>query len=128
MRVGAIELRLLEFLNSAGPTSVRDASNSFGKEQGVGLTTVQQMMERLRQKGLLERYREGGIWIYRTKESRETVLQGVVADFVDRTLGGSLEPLALYLTDRSKVSPEEFEKLRQIVNRIPGETEGDSGN
>ena len=91
MRVGAIELRLLEHLTKVGPVSVREAADSFGREHGIGLTTVQQMMDRLRKKELLQREQVAGIWIYRGVESRENVLKGVVKDFVERTLGGGHE-------------------------------------
>jgi predicted transcriptional regulator len=126
MRVGAIELRLLEHVAAAGPTSVRDASDTFGREHGIGLTTVLQMMERLRKKELLERHRVEGIWVYRGVESRENVLKGVVMDFVDRTLGGSLEPFMLYLADRSKVSEAQLQEVREIVERLSGEASGEA--
>jgi len=123
MRVGAIELRLLEHISKVGPTSVREAAESFGKEHEIGLTTVQQMMDRLRKKSLLTREQVGGIWIYRGVESRENVLKGVVRDFVERTLGGSLEPFALYLADRSSVSEETLTELRQIVAKLSDEAD-----
>jgi len=111
-----------------GPMSVREAADSFGQEQGIGLTTVQQMMDRLRKKELLQREQVGGIWIYSGVESRENVLKGVVKDFVERTLGGSLEPFALYLADRSSVSDKDLNELRQIVERLSPEVEKNRGN
>ncbi len=127
MRVGAIELRLLEHLTNAGPQSVRETADSFGKEQGIGLTTVQQMMDRLRKKELLTREQVAGIWIYRGVESRENVLKGVVKDFVERTLGGSLEPFALYLADRSNSSGKHLDELRNLVEHLSADVEKDSG-
>jgi predicted transcriptional regulator len=127
MRVGAIELRLLEHFTNSGPMSVREAADTFGKEHSVGLTTVQQMMDRLRKKELLQREQVNGTWIYRGVESREAVLKGVVKDFVERTLGGSLEPFALYLADRSTVSEETMTELRGIVGKLSSEVEQDNG-
>ncbi len=127
LRVGAIELRLLEHFAAVGPTSVRDAADSFGKEHGIGLTTVQKMMERLRKKQLLERKAVDGIWVYRSVETREEVLKGVVRDFVDRTLAGSLEPFMLYLADPATVSSERLEELRQIVDHLSAEVEKQDG-
>lgn len=126
MRVGAIELRLLEYLAGSGPVSIRDAADGFGREQGIGLTTVQQMMERLRKKELLRREQVNGIWLYSPVETRETMLKGVVQDFVERTLGGSLEPFALYLADqKTTVSREKLAELRQLVERLSDEVDGD---
>jgi len=105
--------------------SVREAADTFGKEHSIGLTTVQQMMDRLRKKELLQRDQISGTWLYRGVESRETVLKGVVKDFVERTLGGSLEPFALYLADRSTVSEETMSELRKIVGELSPEVEKD---
>ena len=128
MRVGAIELRLLEHCARVGPTTVREAADSFGKEHGIGLTTVQQMMERLRKKTLLQRQKVDGIWVYRGVESRESVLKGVVKDFIDRTLGGSIEPFMLYLADPSNESGDRLDEVRRIVERLSSEVEdGDGG-
>jgi predicted transcriptional regulator len=127
VRIGAIELRLLEHITNTGPMSVREAADSFGKEHGVGLTTVQQMMDRMRKKELLQRDQIGGTWIYRSVESRETLLKGVVKDFVERTLGGSLEPFALYLADRSTVSEQTMTELRNIVGLLSSEVEKENG-
>jgi predicted transcriptional regulator len=121
MRVGAVELRLLEHCTAVGPTSVREAAETFGREHSLGLTTVQQMMERLRKKELLCRDRVDGIWLYRAVNSRENMLKGVVQDFVERTLGGSLEPFALYLADRKGVSEAQLQELRQLVEKLDAE-------
>ena len=106
---------------------MREAADTFGKEHGVGLTTVQQMMDRLRKKELLQREKVAGIWIYRGVESREQVMKGVVKDFVERTLGGSLEPFALYLADRSKVNDAHLAELRLIVDQLSSDVEKDDG-
>jgi len=113
----------MEHIAKVGATTVRSAADTFGVEQGIGLTTVLQMMERLRKKGHLTRRQGEGGWIYEPVESRENVLKGVVGDFVERTLGGSLEPLALYLADPSKVSPEELRQLKAMMERLSDEVE-----
>ena len=127
MRVGAIELRLLEHCSKVGPTTVREAADSFGKEQGSGLTTVQQMMERLRKKQLLQREQVDGVWVYQGVESRDNVLKGVVRDFVERTLDGSLEPFLLYLADPSTATKQRVDELRSIVERLSTEVEKEDG-
>lgn len=125
MRVGAMELRLMRVIAEQGPMTVRQAAETFGKEQGVVITTVQQMMERLRKKGVLEREQVDGVWTYRTVETQDGVLRGVVRDFVERTLGGSLEPFALYLASRPDIPDAEVERLREIMERLSDERERD---
>lgn len=120
-----MELRLMRVIAEQGPMTVRQAAESFGKEQGVVITTVQQMMERLRKKGVLERDHIDGVWTYRTVENQDGMLRGVVHDFVERTLGGSLEPFALYLAAKPDISDAEVARLREIVERLSDERERD---
>ena len=125
MRVGATELRLMRLIAEQGPMTVRQAADSFGRDHGVVITTVQQMMDRLRKKGLLEREQVDGVWTYRAVESKDGVMRGVVRDFVERTLGGSIEPFALYLASKPNISDEEVDQLRAIVERLSKERERD---
>jgi predicted transcriptional regulator len=66
----------------------------------------------------LTREQVGGVWVYRAVQSREKVLRDVVKDFVERTLGGSLEPFALYLADPTNVTKEDLAQLRAIVDKL----------
>lgn len=125
MRVGAMELRLSRWIAERGPMTVRQAAETFGKEHEVVITTVQQMMERLRKKGVLEREQVDGVWTYRSVETQDGMLRGVVQDFVERTLGGSLEPFALYLSANPDISDAEVDRLKQIVERLSEERERD---
>jgi hypothetical protein len=53
------------------------------------------------------------------------MLRGVVQDFVERTLGGSPEPFALYLSSNPDISDAEVDRLRQIVERLSDAREKD---
>ena len=41
-----------------------------------------------------------------------------VGHFVDRALGGSISPLAAYLTDRAEVSDDELRELKRAVEAL----------
>jgi predicted transcriptional regulator len=58
-------------------------------------------------------------------ESRENIMKGVVRDFVERTLGGSLEPFMLYLADRSTLSEKDLAEVREIAERLSSEVDKD---
>ena len=120
-KLGTEELRLLRLIAERGPTTVREASDSYGVEAGVRLTTVGQMMERLRKKGLLERDSQDGTFRYRSTVSADQLLEGVVRDFVQNSLGGSLSPFALYLS-KGDVSQDEIAELRKILDKLGGKS------
>ncbi|MGV3618815.1 MAG: BlaI/MecI/CopY family transcriptional regulator [Fimbriimonas sp.] len=116
---GVEELKLLRLIAERGPTTVREASDLYGVSAGVRLTTVGQMMERLRKKGALVREAAAGGFVYRSTADTDQLMGGVVRDFVDRSLGGSLSPFALYLAEKGKEIPEnELAELRSIIERL----------
>jgi len=119
--IGTEELRLLRFIAERGPTTVREASETFGAETGVRLTTVQQMMERLRTKGYLVRTPHEVAFKYSSRLTTEELMEGVVREFVEGSLGGSLNPFALYLTKNPKISEQDLAELRRIVNELSEE-------
>lgn len=113
------ELKLLRLIAEHGPWTVREASDAYGAANGVRLTTVQQMMERLRKKGALIREPSLRGLLYRSTATAEELLGGAVRDFVDRSLEGSLSPFAMYLAERGHTIPDhEIAELKRIIERL----------
>lgn len=119
--VGEQELALLRHVADAGGTTVGEAAETFGTDRGLARSTILTMMERLRKKGFLVRRLDRGIYRYRTRSSSDTLLKGAVRRFVEGPLGGSVAPLAAYLTDAHDVSDEELRELQDVVNRLRAE-------
>ena len=46
------------------------------------------------------------------------LLAGVVGDFVQRSLAGSLSPFVTYLSEAEDVSEEELQQLQDVVARL----------
>jgi len=82
------------------------------------------MMERLRRKGHLVRRAEGGIYRYRVAVAAGEAVRRTVADFVARTLAGSVSPFVAYLAEREDLTPEELAELERLVARLGGRSEG----
>lgn len=114
--LGEQELDALRFVAENGPISAGQAARDFGVNRGLARTTVLTMMERLRQKGFLRRRLIDGVFLYSPAVDRQVVLTNLVADFVERSLGGSLAPFATYLSDSGRLSEKEIESLRRIVD------------
>lgn len=116
--IGDRELALLTWVAERGDASVGEAAEDYGRDRGLARSTVLTMMERLRRKGHLGRRRVEGVYRYAPTRPAGEVLRGVVASFVERTLGGSLSPFAAYLAEAESVSPEELAELESIVARL----------
>jgi len=123
--VGDQELVLLRYVAEAGPSSVGEVAEGFGEPRGLARSTVLTMMERLRQKGRLERRQAEGVYKYFSLASEGDLLRGAVRTFVEKTLEGSVSPFVAYLTETAEVSDGELAELENLVTRLKSKkTEG----
>lgn len=118
--LGERELEILGWISERAPVSVGEVTEGWGEPLGLTRSTVQVMMERLRQKGYLERRKEAGRkgYAYRPPVPQGEVLRGIVAQFVEKTLGGSLTPFVTYLSEAKGLSEDELAALRQLVDQL----------
>jgi len=123
--VGDQELMLLRYIAESGPASVGEVAEGFGEPRGLARSTVLTMMERLRQKGRLERRQAEGVYKYFSLASEGDLLRGAVRTFVEKTLAGSVSPFVAYLTETGEVSDDELAELEHLVTRLKSKkTEG----
>lgn len=114
--VGQAEMDILRYVADHHPITVREVANHVADTKGHVRTTVLNVMERLRKKGFLTRQKVDGIFKYSPSTPKNQLLQGLVRDFVERALGGSITPFVAYLGEREKLSDEEVAELRQLLN------------
>jgi len=113
--LGDQELTLLRYVTDHAPITVREVAAQFGEPHGLARTTILTMMERLRRKGYLTRGKDAGAFEYRPVVAKTELLQTLVHDFVEKTLGGSLSPFVAYLTDAQDLSERELSELRKLL-------------
>lgn len=118
MKLGNQELELLRYVDEHQPVTSREVADGFGAGSGLARTTVLTMMERLRQKGLLQRKSTPNGYVYTASEQTENVMQNLVQQFVSKTLGGSLSPISAFLANSDGFTPEELAELRQALDEI----------
>jgi predicted transcriptional regulator len=116
--VGEQELSVLRYVAEHGPVTVGEVAERFGEAQGLARSTILTVMERLRKKGHLTRRKVEGVFQYSSPVPATELLRGVVGDFVERTLSGSLSPFVTYLAEAEDVSEEEIQQLQDVVARL----------
>jgi predicted transcriptional regulator len=115
--LGDQELALLRFVTDRAPVTVRAAAAEFGEPRGLARTTVLTVMERLRAKGYLKRQKaaDGSAWEYVPEQAKADLMRGLVREFVEKSLGGSVSPVVAYLSDTRNLTEQEKADLRAIV-------------
>ena len=119
MRIGDNELELLKFLQDQGRATVRELLEGYGEPRGLARTTVQTMIERLCKKGFVGRIQlEGGGIAYVPQQDKGTTIRDAIDNFVKTTLDDSIQPIASYLANSNRITPEEIEMLKDMIREI----------
>jgi predicted transcriptional regulator len=116
--LGDQELEVLRFVGEHAPISVGEVAERFGAPRGLARTTILTVMERLRKKCYLTRSKGERPFRYSPRTAPADVLQGLVREFVQKTLGGSLSPFVAYLAEARDLSPAELAELRRLVEAL----------
>jgi len=114
-RLGKAELEVLKYVQERAPVSVREVAAGFDQ---LARTTILTVMERLRDKKLLDREKVDGVYRYSPRVDQPRLMRSLVEDFVETTLGGTVSPFLAYLTDRGEVSAEELSELKKLVRSL----------
>lgn len=78
--------------------------------------TVKTMLHRLVQKRVLTFEKEGNRYLYRAAISRATCVRKESNSFMERVFSGNPGPLLMHFVKSNRLSPEEIQKLREILD------------
>ena len=116
--VGRAEVDILRFIADQGGATVAEVGEYIQETKGQTRTTALNTMERLRQKGFLRREKVKGVYRYFPAGGKTRVIEGLVDDFVQSVLGGSVTPLVAYLTKKVRIDPKEAAELKQLLEKL----------
>jgi predicted transcriptional regulator len=86
-------------------------------------STVRKIVERLEEKGAIERVRKDGkAWVYRSAVSPSAMLRKEIRRFLDTAFDGAAAPLVAQLARMDEVSVKD---LREIEKALAEKGEGD---
>lgn len=112
------ELKLLRELWEHGEQTVSDLHERVQGHWPVGYTTVLKLLQRMTEKELVERRREGRAHVYRAAADREPTERRVARSFLQRTFDGSIRRLLQSALPRGRARSEEIEEIRQLLDRL----------
>jgi BlaI family penicillinase repressor len=116
MRFSEFELDVMRYFWSEREISAPELHRRIGPERGVAYSTVKTIVDRLEQKGAIERIaNRGRTIVYAPAVKRERVRKPLVKSFLRRLFGNDLRPLFAQLLQEGKLSAEELDYLRALV-------------
>ena len=78
--------------------------------------TVQRLLQRLEEKGFLERDRSLAVHFFFPLVSREAYAGQQLEALADKLTAGSIAPLITHLVEEKKISRDEIQRIRDILN------------
>lgn len=116
--LGDQELALLRYVSSQKPATAGEINAGFGEPNGLARSTIETVLERLRKKGFLKRSRADGVFRYEATTAPQELMGGLVEQFVEKTLAGSLVPFVTYFSKQNRLSDDELAELERLVRKL----------
>jgi predicted transcriptional regulator len=108
------EFQCLRLIWDRGEVSVRDVLDALSDPPSY--STVRKIIERLEEKGAVERVRrDGKAWVYRSTVSSAAMIRKEIRRLVDALFDGAGAPLVAHLADMNAVT---LSDLREVERRL----------
>ncbi len=122
--LGSLEQEIMDTLWSRGGLSGRAVHKYINDSRPVAITTVLTVMERLRKKGLLNKEKREGIFIYEAAKTRDEFARGIsnrlFKDVLDISTGSAT---ASFVDALAEIDPNELKRLDMLIRKKKKELE-----
>lgn len=109
------ELQVLRVLWTRGSATVRDLQTDL--PEAPGYSTVRKIVERLEEKGAVERVRlDGKAWVYRSSVPASGMIRKEIRRFLDALFDGSARPLMAHLAEMDAVSLDDLREIEGLLD------------
>ena len=119
MKLFESERKVMEVLWREGEIPAKRVSEILGEEIGWNKNTTYTVIKKCVAKGAIERIEPG--FVCRALIAKETAQEEEVDDIIDRVFDGSADLLFSALLRREKLTPEQIDHLRRMVDEYTGE-------
>src|SRR6187399_275489 len=102
------ELEILQILWLKGLAATKD----------VGYTTTLKLMQIMNEKGLVKRDDSMRTHVYQAAVNKEKTQKHLLGKMIDSLFGGSSTQLVIQALGESKATPEEIEKIQEMIDNL----------
>ena len=111
------ELEVLKVLWEIEPRAAKEITAELYEDvNSSSIGTVQKLIARLQEKGLLNRDRSEAVHQFTAAVSREDVAGMQLDEFAGKLSEGSLSPFVLHLVQAKRLSKKEKKQIRRLLN------------
>ena len=119
MKISEAESNVLEvFWRADGPLSAEDVVAAMDNDREWSAGTIRTFLTRLVKKKALGAEPDGRRYLYRALIPREDYVHKQSRDLIDRLFGGRIAPFLTQFSERQRLSRDEIEELKRLVERL----------
>jgi predicted transcriptional regulator len=111
------ELRLMDVLWQAGPSTVQQVLEALPKKSQLAYNSVLTTIRVLEKKGYLRHIKDGRAHVYRPLVERAEASRSEIRHLAHRFFKNSHEMLALNILEERGVDADELRRLRQLLEQ-----------
>jgi BlaI family penicillinase repressor len=116
-KLSRLEYEIMEALWDRGEASLREIQESFPTKRRPGYTTIQTMVYRMEDKGIVRRVRKvGNFHLFAPSVTREAAQRRLVDDLL-ALFGGRSQLLMAHLIQGGKLSLEDVQEAERILRQ-----------
>jgi predicted transcriptional regulator len=119
------ELRLMKILWRRGESAVTDLVAALPEGEALAYNSVLTTIRILEQKGYVEHRQEGRAFVYRPCIAEHEASRSEVRHVLNRFFGDSRERLLLSLLGDDEITPEELDRLREVIRSAAPDVKDD---
>jgi len=111
------ETEILRLVWQLDKATVQEVCEKLPAKRKITYATVQTLLRRLEKKGYLKHSNSGKAHVFSAAVERERVVKRSVGDFLERLFGGDPIPLMQYLAEHGKISADDIENLKELIDK-----------
>jgi BlaI family penicillinase repressor len=117
IRLGRVQLRIMRALWDKGRATAREITDQLNAAEPIAHSTVQTLLRGLEEKGSVTHAAEGRTFVFLPLVDEQKFKHSATRDLVDRVFDGSAASLVAHLLKHEKVSRQEIEQIRKLIDR-----------
>jgi BlaI family transcriptional regulator, penicillinase repressor len=116
-KITPAQLEIMNLIWDHGEMGVAEVWKILSDRRKVARNTVQTMLTRLVDKGWLHARAEGNAFRFRAARPRKPTVRDMLGQLLDTAFGGSPSSLMTTLIEARRLSPEEAERIRKLIDK-----------
>jgi BlaI family penicillinase repressor len=125
MQISDAEWIVMNLIWEAAPIDAAEVIDRLAKANDWSAATVKTMLHRLVRKGALATEQIGKKYVYKPGVKRDACIRKASRSFLDRVCGGDAAPALMHLVKMAKLTNEQADELRAILDQKTTSKDGD---